>query len=80
MKKVLGLLLAATVYLALTWSALAQMPKASPQVEWERVLESTRKEGKVVVSIPASAELRRGFFRPASRWMWKSLLEEAQRL
>jgi iron(III) transport system substrate-binding protein len=29
-------------------------------VEWERTVEAAKKEGKVVVSIPASAELRRG--------------------
>jgi iron(III) transport system substrate-binding protein len=34
--------------------------KPSPAVEWERTLEAAKKEGKVVVSIPVSAELRRG--------------------
>jgi iron(III) transport system substrate-binding protein len=34
--------------------------KPSPAVEWERTVEAAKKEGKVVVSIPASAELRRG--------------------
>jgi iron(III) transport system substrate-binding protein len=32
---------------------------ASP-VEWEKTVEAAKKEGKVVVSIPASTELRRG--------------------
>jgi hypothetical protein len=35
-------------------------PKPSPPVEWERTVEAAKKEGKVVVSVPASAELRRG--------------------
>jgi iron(III) transport system substrate-binding protein len=34
--------------------------KPSPAVEWERTVEAGKKEGKVVVSIPASAELRKG--------------------
>ena len=34
--------------------------KPSPAVEWERTVEAAKKDGKVVVSIPASAELRRG--------------------
>jgi len=34
--------------------------KPSPPVEWERTLEAAKKDGKVVVSVPASAELRRG--------------------
>jgi iron(III) transport system substrate-binding protein len=34
--------------------------KQSPAGEWERTVDAAKKEGKVVVSIPASAELRRG--------------------
>ena len=34
--------------------------KPSLPVEWEKALEAAKKEGKVVVSVPASAELRRG--------------------
>ena len=34
--------------------------KPSPPVEWERTVEAAKKEGKVVVSIPSSGELRRG--------------------
>jgi iron(III) transport system substrate-binding protein len=34
---------------------------ASKSAEWERVLEAAKKEGKVVVSIPTSAELRKEF-------------------
>jgi iron(III) transport system substrate-binding protein len=34
--------------------------KPSTPVEWERTVEAAKKEGKVVVSVPASAELRRG--------------------
>lgn len=39
--------------------AVAQSSKPASQVEWENVLELAKKEGKVVVSIPASAELRK---------------------
>ena len=35
-----------------------QTAKPSWQVEWERAVELAKKEGKVVISIPASAELR----------------------
>ena len=34
---------------------------ASRSAEWEKVLEAARKEGRVVVSIPTSAELRKEF-------------------
>ena len=34
--------------------------KPSSPAEWERTVEAAKREGKVVVSIPASAELRRG--------------------
>jgi len=34
--------------------------KQSPAVEWERTVEAAKKEGTVVVSVPASTELRRG--------------------
>jgi iron(III) transport system substrate-binding protein len=40
--------------------ALAAEAKPSPAGEWERTLAAAKKEGKVVVSIPASAELRKG--------------------
>ena len=34
--------------------------KPSSAIEWEKTVEAAKKEGKVVVSIPASTELRRG--------------------
>jgi iron(III) transport system substrate-binding protein len=34
--------------------------KLSSPVEWEKTVEAAKKEGKVVVSVPVSAELRRG--------------------
>ncbi len=40
--------------------AEAQTSKTNWQAEWERVVAAAKKEGKVVVSLPASAELRRG--------------------
>lgn len=39
--------------------AIAQPARPSWQAEWEKTLEAAKKEGKVVVSIPASAELRK---------------------
>jgi ABC-type Fe3+ transport system substrate-binding protein len=38
--------------------ARAQAAKSSWQIEWEKTIELARREGKVVVSIPASSELR----------------------
>ena len=35
--------------------------QSSKSAEWEKVLEAGKKEGKVVVSIPTSAELRKEF-------------------
>jgi iron(III) transport system substrate-binding protein len=40
-------------------SLQAQAAKASAQQDWEKTVEVAKKEGKVVVSIPASAELRK---------------------
>jgi len=37
----------------------AQSAKPGELAEWDKVLEAAKKEGKVVVSIPASAELRK---------------------
>src|SRR5215467_8843091 len=34
--------------------------KPSPPAEWEKTLAAAKKEGKVVVSVPVSAELRKG--------------------
>lgn len=39
--------------------ASPQTPRPSSQAEWDKVLDGARKEGKVVVSFPASAELRK---------------------
>ena len=48
---------------ALTWLgvglAVAQASKSAGAADWEKVVEAGRKEGKVTVSIPASAELRK---------------------
>jgi iron(III) transport system substrate-binding protein len=45
--------------LLLPLSVLGQGQKTGAQAEWEKVLGTARKEGKVVVSVPASAELRK---------------------
>src|SRR3989442_860891 len=50
------------IALALLWicdSVSAQTVNPNWKAEWDRTLESAKKEGKVVVSIPASAELRK---------------------
>jgi len=41
-----------------TSAALAQSPDLAWRVDWGNTIEAAKKEGKVVVSIPASAELR----------------------
>ena len=58
-KKFLALMTAAIVA-AVASSAPAQTVRPSAQAEWERVLEAAKKEGRVVASIPPSAELRKG--------------------
>lgn len=57
MKNILGSTIV-ILGIAFSASALAQSAKAGWQAEWENTLELARKEGKVVVSIPASNELR----------------------
>lgn len=37
----------------------AQAHKTSASQEWEKIVEGAKKEGKVAVSIPASAEMRK---------------------
>jgi iron(III) transport system substrate-binding protein len=39
----------------------AQSSKSVGQAEWDKTIEAAKREGKVVVSIPTSAELRREF-------------------
>jgi iron(III) transport system substrate-binding protein len=39
--------------------AVAQSAKSNWQVEWDNVLQAAKKESRIVVSIPASAELRK---------------------
>ena len=41
--------------------ALAQTASSIYQADWGKVLEGARKEGKVIVSVPTSAELRKEF-------------------
>jgi iron(III) transport system substrate-binding protein len=49
-------------YLALLGAEGLHAGEAKPSAasEWERTVETAKKEGKVVVSVPASTELRRG--------------------
>lgn len=57
-RRILPVQLFAALFLVI--SAQAQPSKQAWQVEWERVLEAAKKEGRVVASIPPSAELRKG--------------------
>jgi iron(III) transport system substrate-binding protein len=47
------------ILLGFSFPASCQTTKAPWQGEWEKLLEAAKKEGKVTVSIPASAELRK---------------------
>lgn len=58
MRKFLSVIIAAHLGMAIS-PALAQTAKPAWQMEWDKVLEAAKKEGKVVVSLPASAELRK---------------------
>ena len=55
-------LLAGSAYFVLLGAAGLHAGEAKPSlpIEWERTVEAAKKEGKVVVSIPSSGELRRG--------------------
>jgi len=39
--------------------AVAQAAKLAPPAEWEKLVDAAKKEGKVTISIPASAEMRK---------------------
>ncbi|HWH77762.1 MAG TPA: hypothetical protein VNT76_10345, partial [Candidatus Binatus sp.] len=50
------------ILFALEFSLLAGNAFSQSKIpEWDKVLEAARKEGRVVVSIPTSAELRKEF-------------------
>jgi len=59
MKPGQGMCAAVCFIFLFTLQGLASAQGVSPKAEWEKTLELARKEGKVVVSIPASAELRK---------------------
>ena len=50
----------ATGFALLPCAGAGQASKPAWQAEWDKVIEAGKKEGKVVVSVPASAELRKG--------------------
>jgi iron(III) transport system substrate-binding protein len=56
--RVLALLVALAILLS-PFEIAAQSRPAAWQAEWDKTLEAARKEGKVTVSIPASAEMRK---------------------
>jgi iron(III) transport system substrate-binding protein len=47
--------------LSLNGAVVLGQPAQSKRSEWERTVEAARREGKVVVSVPTSAELRKEF-------------------
>jgi hypothetical protein len=49
-------------------AAHAQSRRSSNPQDWEKVLEAAKKEGRVRLSIPASAELRKQLGQ-ATRWL-----------
>lgn len=51
--------LKASLFLLIVALAVAEIASAGPEMDWQRVLAAAKKEGKVVVSIPSSAELRK---------------------
>ncbi|HEX9443842.1 MAG TPA: extracellular solute-binding protein [Candidatus Binatia bacterium] len=55
----LRLVWAAVCFPALAGAAFAQSASPNGKAEWDRTLELAKKEGQVVVSIPASNELRK---------------------
>lgn len=63
MKKIIFFLLAgffAVAFSPFPGAGAGQASKAAWQAEWDKAVEAAKKEGKVVVSVPASAELRKG--------------------
>ena len=50
-----------TIALTLPATAVGQAVKASGQAEWDKTVEAAKREGKVVVSVPTSDELRKEF-------------------
>ena len=54
---------ATALHVVLSALALAGSAQAQWQTEWERVQAAARKEGKLVVSIPPSADLRKALER-----------------
>ena len=63
MKKLIVLLsgaLIASAFFLLPCAVAGQASRPAGLYEWDRVVEAAKKEGKVVVSVPASSELRKG--------------------
>src|SRR5262249_32966650 len=60
-KNVLPLFLMIFVLLFLNDAVALAQPVQSKSSEWEKVIEAAKREGKVVVSVPTSAELRKEF-------------------
>jgi ABC-type Fe3+ transport system substrate-binding protein len=50
----------AWMVLSLSAAALFAQDKQARPTDWEKIVEAAKKEGKVVVSIPSSADLRKG--------------------
>ena len=59
MRRFVYITLAVIAAFVISPRALAQSQRPAGKGEWEKTLEAAKKEGKVVVSLPASAELRK---------------------
>src|SRR5262245_48164823 len=50
-----------TITLTAPGTLVGQTVKAGGQSEWEKTVDTAKREGRVVVSVPTSAELRKEF-------------------
>lgn len=55
-----SVLVIGTIFVLPLFAGAAQAPGSSWQGEWDKAVEGAKKEGRVVVSVPASAEVRKG--------------------
>jgi len=51
--------LLAAILLAYSWASLASAAEARRPAEWDKAVEAAKKEGKIVIAIPPSNDLRR---------------------
>ena len=67
-----------SLFLLIVALAMAEIASAGPEMDWQKVLAAAKKEGKIVVSIPSSAALRKrmskAFGSRFTGWIWWALL------